>query len=318
MRILIIGTETVGSALAACLSSAGHTITSIRFENRLEETLSSSEPYDWIAFAVKSYETVPAIFDLQKHLRDEIPPVATFQHGVGNAASLRSAFGRDRVVVGHLSGRFSVPEQGILAENRRGKLVLAADSPAASLVRSAFDASSIPVSTVTRGDSLEWSRLFVQLAGNATSAILDMAPTDVLRDIQLFGIEWMALREAQWIVDLMGVPLLDLPGIPAARLSRWLHRRPQWMLRPQLIGHVRSTWGSGDPPLLAGLRAGEKQSEAAWFNGAVAQAARNQGRLAPVNHALSLLVADTAAGRSAWDIYRHRPDMLLTAIRAIQ
>lgn len=318
MRILIIGTEPVGRVLAVHLSSAGHTITLIGFTDHLEEALPPGEPYDWIAFATKSYETVPAIFDLQKQLPGKIPPVVTFQHGVGNAASLRSAFGRDRVAVGHLSGRFAAPEQGVLAENRPGTLVLAEDSPAAGVVRSAFDASPIPVSTVERADSLEWSRLFVQLAGNATPAILDMAPTDVLRDIHLFGIEWMALREALWIVELLGVPLVDLPGIPAARLSRWLRRRPQWMLRPQLIGHVRSTWGSDDPPLLAGLRADEKQSEAAWFNGAVAQAARNQGRIAPVNHALSLLVADIAAGRSAWDTYRHQPDMLLAAIRAVQ
>ncbi|MBN1120101.1 MAG: hypothetical protein JXJ17_03405 [Anaerolineae bacterium] len=317
MRILIIGTEPVGRALAIWLSSAGHTITSTGFTDHLEEALFPGESYDWIAFAAKSYETVPVIFELQKHF-DQMPPVATFQHGVGNADSLRSAFGRDQVVVGHLSGRFSMPEQGVLAKKWPGTLVLAEDSPAAGVVRSAFDAAQVPVSTVERADSLEWSRLFVQLAGNATSAILDMTPTDVLRDIHLFGIEWMALREAQWIIDLLGVPLVDSPGIPAAQLSRWLQRRPQWMLRPQLIGHVRSMWESGEPPLLAGLRAGDKQSEAAWFNGAVAQATRNQKRLAPINHVLSLLVADIAAGRSAWDTYRHRPDMLLAAIRAVQ
>jgi 2-dehydropantoate 2-reductase len=318
MRILICGSDPVGSALAVRLSEAGHTITSIASTDRMGESLPTGDPFDWLAFAMKSPQTVPAIFDLQRRFPGEIPPVATFQYGVGNADSLRSAFGRDRVVVAYLSGRSGVPGQGRPAKKETEALVLAMDSPAASLVRSTFDAVPIPVSIVERSDSLEWSRLFVQLAGNAVPAILDLPPSDVLYEPRLFGVEWMALREALWIIEILGVPLMDLPGVPAARLARWLRRRPQWVLRPQLIAHVRATWGSSDPPLLAGLRSGEKQSEAAFFNGAVAQAARNQGRIAPVNHALSLLVADIAAGRSAWDTYRRSPETLLAAIRAVR
>jgi ketopantoate reductase len=116
-------------------------------------------------------------------------------------------------------------------------------------------------------------------------------------------------------MDLSGIEVVNLPGAPAKTLATLAKRVPLPLARPLLRSQI--TGGRGDklPSLLHALRNGHRRTEAAWLNGAVTKAADDIQRLAPVNHALALIVSDIAAGNAPWEMYRRRPDMLLTSIR---
>lgn len=344
MRILIYGAGPVGCYLGGHLAQAGHDITllgreplakavstnglimrtgseshqirPIRSATHLDEAI-GDRPYDWIAFTMKAYDTTPALMDLIR-LLPAPPPIASFQNGIGNEESIEAAVGEDKVVAATLTTPVSMPEPGVVVEEKMRGIAIAIDSPAAEMVYSAFENTGLLVEKVDSGPTLKWSKLLLNILGNATSAILDMHPGEVFADPDLFGVEWQALHEALAIIGLSGIEVVNLPGAPAKTLATLAKRVPLPLARPLLRSQI--TGGRGDklPSLLNALRSGHRRTEVAWLNGAVTKAADDVQRLAPVNHALALMVSDIAAGNAPWEMYRHRPDMLLTSIRVTQ
>lgn len=343
MRVLIYGAGAVGCCLGGHLALAGHDVTllgrpgladaigreglrlqsggqyqsvrSVQAVSSAEAAVSGGAVYDWIAFTMKAYDTVPAIFELQSCL-GQPPPIISFQNGLGNEESLRDAFGPDRVASGTLTTAVSMPEPGLVVEERRRGLAIAADSPHAAAIMSAFSTTDLQPQPVPSTESLKWSKLLLNIMGNATAAILDLSPREMYRDRRLFAVECGALVEALALMDWLHIPVIDLPGAPVRGLAFAIRHLPPFLSRLLLARRIAAGRGNKMPSLQAALRAGQRKTEVAWLNGAVAQAADRLERIAPINHALALIVSDIAAGRSPWDMYRHRPDMLLAAIRA--
>lgn len=345
MRILIYGAGAVGSYLGAHLALGGHEVTLLGRDqlrqavtadgltlqtadgtlHKLRQPAVVTTPqeafarsnYEWIAFTMKAYDTVPAIFELQQIMPD-LPPVVAFQNGIGSEESLRSAFGANKIVAATLTSPVSMLHPNYVIEEKARGVSIASDSPPASLVEAAFKQTALPLTVIERSDVLKWSKLLLNMVGNATSAILDMPPGEVFADPRLFGVEWAALREALYIMELLEVPVVNLPGAAARTLSLGIRYVPQALLRPILERRVRIGRGDKLPSLLQALRAGERRTEVAWLNGAVTQAADGLLRLAPINHALALTVSDIAAGRVDWNMYRRQPEMLMAIIRTAQ
>ena len=346
MRILIYGAGAVGGYIGGHLAMAGHSVTLLGRQPlvdavnsnggltlrqvssaeqivplqavvSLDEAL-SGENYDWIGFTMKAYDTVPAIHVLQQRL-PQPPPIISFQNGVGNEESLGSAFGAEQVAAGTLTTAVTSPHPGIIQEERPRGISIAQDTPAGKKISTAFRETSLHFEPVAEGISLKWSKVILNMLGNATSAILDMPPGEVFGDWELFRIEWLAQREALAIMQLKDIQPVNLPGVSAKTLTilvRWL---PPRLLQRILTQRVAKGRGDKLPSLQLAMRAQRTQTtEVAWLNGAVANAARQENRLAPVNHALALIVADITAGRVPWEVYRHKPEMLITSIRAVQ
>jgi 2-dehydropantoate 2-reductase len=344
MRILIYGAGAVGNYLGAHLALGGHQVTLLGRErlakaieshgltlsteegNRLiptihtaaslEVALQSGGPYDWIAFTMKAYDTIPAIHEVQRHL-PEPPPIACFQNGLGNEESLRDAFGDERIVAATLTTAVSMSGDATVVEERRRGAAIARDASAAPIVEQALRDTSLRLVVIDQSASLKWSKLLLNIIGNATSAILDMPPSEVFKHPGLFKIEREALREALAIMDLKDIPVVNLPGSPAKLLATAVRWIPAFLLRPILRKQVAGGRGDKLPSLLVTMRSGRRETEAAWLNGGVAQAASAMKRLTPVNHALALTVTDIAAGRVPWETYRHRPDALIRAIKVV-
>jgi 2-dehydropantoate 2-reductase len=344
-KILVVGAGAVGSYLGGHLALAGHHVTllgrdplvqaiehsglTIRLASGAEyhtenlQAVSSMDAafdtgqYDWLMFTMRAYDTVPAIFDLQRKLHHSLP-IVSFQNGIGNEESLKSAFGHDLVVAATLTSPISMPAPAHVVEEKSRGIAIAEDGPAAGKVIHAFRQTRLPLSVVPRSDALKWSKLLLNMVGNATAAILDMLPCKVFKDPALFGIEYAALREALWIMEMNKIPVLDLPGAPVRTLAQALHSFPRFILRLLMLRQVCRGRGGKLPSLLLSLRSNLRETEVAWLNGAVAQAAANRERSAPINHALALLVTDIASGRVPWELYRGRPNELLAAIRVAQ
>jgi 2-dehydropantoate 2-reductase len=210
----------------------------------------------------------------------------------------------------------SISAPGVISENKARGFTVATDSPAADTILKALADTVLRVETAAQSQDVKWSKLLLNMTGNATAAILDMLPQDVFADPRLFAVEREAQREALAMMRLQGIEVIDLPGMPVRLLSGAMQRVPSFLIRPVLRRRLMSGRGSHLPSLLSGLRAGQTRSEAPWLNGAVVEAADRLQRLAPVNHALALTVADISAGRTPWETYRGKPEMLLAAVRA--
>lgn len=320
-NVVIAGDE----ATAAAINSSGITILAqngntshtkrITAHPKLDTALHQNQ-YDWIALCAPAYDTPFIGYQIAEHLPTPTP-IVSFQTGIGNEVTLRSILRHDRIVAGTVTTITRQIEAGTFTEHRNGSVCLAADSPASSVITTAFKRTTLDIAQVPDTQSLKWSKLITDLVGNATAAILDLPITEVLRDTRLFDIEWAALREALFLLDYSEVPLVNLPGAPARTLGALTHHLPRQLLRPLLLWHKQRR-GHSTPSLRAALQADKRQTEAAWLNGAVVHLAESQERLAPINHALALTVSDIAAGRVPWDMYRHRPEMLITTIRMAQ
>lgn len=345
MKILIYGAGAVGTYLGAHLALGGHEVTLLGRERLVQAirsqglTLSSQEgtrlvphisaaasieealqiggPFDWIAFTMKAYDTVPAIFDLQEHLTD-VPSVVSFQNGVGNEESLRSAFGEDRVVAGTLTTPVSMSDSSTVVEERQRGAAIASDVPGARIVEQALRGTNLRLDVVENSASLKWSKLLLNIVGNATAAILDMPPGEVFRHRGLFQIELDALHETIAIMRLLKIPIINLPGSPSKMLATAVGWLPSFLLQAILQKQVAKGRGDKMPSLLVTLRSGRRETEVAWLNGGVAQAASQEKRLTPVNHGLALLVSDIASGRVPWDMYRHNPNALVRSIQMVK
>jgi 2-dehydropantoate 2-reductase len=161
--------------------------------------------------------------------------------------------------------------------------------------------------------SMRWSKLLANLLGNATSAILDMDPTDVYRDPGLFDVERRQLLEALAVMQALHLRPLALPGADVRPLT--LAARLPWIVvRPVMARAIGGGRGGKSPSLRLHLQKGTGQTEVEWLNGAVARAAQGLGRRAPVNAQLAELVetCNRDPERRAW--FRGRPDRLMAEL----
>lgn len=342
MRVLIYGGNTEGAFLAARLAQAGHTVTLtgagadevagkgevvvLTWQGKQEiargiagtadvSAAFAQTAYDWIGITLPAYETTAAGQMLGQYCAHPAP-VVTFQTGTGHVTTLQTMLGHEDVTSGAITATLARPEPHVIQVIRPGGISLGGTVPPA--VAGAIAGTGLEVRQVENAEALEWSKLFVDMIGNALSAALDELPPEVFGDYRLFDVEWAGLNETLWVIEQQGIDLVDLPGAPARRLATIVRRLPRQLTRLLLIWQLQRTRGEQPPSLLRELRAGQAQTEAAWLNGAVVLAAHTLDYLVPVNHALALTVSDIAAGRAPWEMFRHNPDMLLRSIRMAQ
>ncbi len=161
--------------------------------------------------------------------------------------------------------------------------------------------------------AMRWSKLLVNLMGNASGAIVDLDPVAVYRDPGLFAIERHQIAEALAAMNGLGLRPIRLFGADV-RLLPIAARLPGPLVQPILARVVAAGRGGKRPSLHLHLEGGTGPSEVAWLNGAVAAAATRLGQPAPVNARLAELLE--ACGhdpeRRAW--FRGRADRLLEAV----
>ncbi|NDJ53539.1 MAG: hypothetical protein GYB68_10705, partial [Chloroflexi bacterium] len=261
------------------------------------------KPYDFLLFSMKAYDTANALIDMQM-AGITPPPIVSFQNGVGNEQTIADFLGPDQVVAATLTTPVSSPEPGHIVEEKQRGIAIATDAPHSEMVHSAFRDTSLKIDTVASAQSLKWSKLLLNITANAVPAILDMPPGEVYADPSLFEIERAALRETLYFIDQQDIELVNFSHISALTLARAVKLLPGWLLRPVMRQRVINARGDKLPSLLLGLRTGLRRTEIAWLNGAVAKAADDLNRYAPVNHTIALMLSDIAAGRLPWESVR--------------
>lgn len=341
MRVLVVGSGAVGSFLAWAAASGGLPVTLVRRRRAgpageepltairpdgervpsrvtvaasVADAVATGEPPDLVIVAVKQYDLASALADL---VPLPTTPVLTVQNGIGAEEATRAARPDAPLLAGSLTAAVELEPDGAVRWRRTGGLAVAAvtagAAPAGRDLLAAVRRAGLPAVALPEAAAMKWSKLLANLVANATSAILASDPVAIYRDPATFRVEREQLAEARRVMTGLGLAPVDLPGARVRLLLLGL-RLPPVLARPILARVVGGARGGKAPSLgrtFQGEGDGPIRSEAAWLNGAVAEAGRRVAVATPVNAGLAAILAEIEADPSRGDWFRGRPDRLL-------
>lgn len=280
------------------------------------------------------------------------PVVVTFQNGIGAEEQAARLMGTGRVIAatvtlsaaleGHRvrvynAGRggiglapvtgpdrgFPGPGGGPDGEPRRFHPAGRPGEPPERVALLAFRAlvsswqATLPVPVVTAPDAatLKWSKLLLNLVGNAVGALLQWDMGRIFQDPVAAAIEHRSLREAVAVARRHAQELVDLPGYPVRLFARLVRLLPAPLFRRTVGPRAAGGRGGKLPSVALDVAAGRHPTEIQALHGAVARAAAATGHGAPVCAALARLVDEAAADPARRARFRDRPDRLLAVLR---
>lgn len=340
-RILFFGAGAVGSLLGARLAQSGSQVTLVGRQPHVEavsrggvrvvdagkissqtvlaarpSVTEAEGPFDYVFLTVKGYDTLDALGQLQPALQPGTI-LGSFQNGVGNEEAIAAALPEQPLLAGSLTLPVSLDEPGtIQLHSRSGGVAVAPVSPevnVAPLLRR-LDTAGFKVRRFTDFRAMKWSKLLFNILGNAQSAILDLPPSVVFSDSELFRYERAAFREAVMVMERMRVPVISLPGLPTPLLRRMMSL-PSFLAQLLLEPRLGGARGSKMPSLWWDLSRGKTRTEAAFLNGAVVDAGRRYDLPTPVNAVLWAILEKCTKLPSEWERYRRQPERLKALLR---
>ncbi len=344
-NILVMGAGAIGCFIGGHLAAAGHRVTLVglsalipkiaadglvlRWPDRPTQTIFPPTattvvvppiPYDFIEFTVKSPETATAAQNLASlPLITAQTQIVSFQNGIGNEEKLVELFGKEHVLAGTLTMPISLPELGVIEVSKAtgglGVAALAAGQPV-DILANALNQAGLPTTIYPDYRAMKWTKLLLNILCNASSAILNQTPAQVLSRTDLFNMEINALREGTDVIKAQGLKVVKLPGYPSVWMARAVAARwlPLPMTRALLGPFARGGRGRKMPSLQIDLAAGRPTSEIEVMNGAIVRAGQEVGVPTPVNRALTTILSGLVAGQLNWADYQNQPEKLLAAI----
>ncbi len=274
-----------------------------------------------VVLTVKSYDVESAVAELASAALSPPPVVVCLQNGVGSEEIAARFLGPGQVVAGAITLSVDRPSPGRLRLlTNHGGLAMAPHAPAPlSQARpnpsgpSRASATARPLLTTAawvktlraagfrlrlyeRGQAVKWSKLLLNLWANASSAIFDRPPQQVVSEPGLFHMDYLAFREALRVMAAHGIPAVDLPGYPVRLLAALGRALPEGLFRRLLGKRVAGGRGGKMPSLWLDLRSGRGRSEVGYLNGAVVEAGRRVGIPTPANRVLVTTLEDLILG----------------------
>lgn len=345
LHVLVFGAGAIGTYIGGSLALAGHHLTFVEqpavaetlrgrglkldlsvdkrrversvFEVRdlkivdsLESALAGSR-FDVVLFALKSFDTLPALEAL-KPFRDALPPILCLQNGVDNEPAIAAAIGPQKVLYGTVTSAIGRAGPGeITLEKLRG-MGVAETSELSRRVAAALDEALLNCRLFPNAAEMKWSKLLTNLLANPTSAILNMTAAKIYDHPGLYRLEIRQLRECLAVMKAQGLQVVNLPGTPV-RLLALAARLPAWLSKPFLSKAAGAGRGAKMPSFQIDLYAGRTRSEVTYLHGAVVRAGERLGVPTPINKLLTETLLALAEKRLPLETYAGKPDLFLAA-----
>ena len=270
-----------------------------------------------LILCMKAYAMPQAIADLMPFAPDlQQAYFVCFQNGFGTDDLLVQAFGSDRVIAATTTTPVSIVAPGVIrVERLDGGIGLALVSRGQSIERREEEAerraqwaadvfcsllSALSPLLYPDYRAMRWSKLLLNVIGNASGAILDMPPAQLFANSRLFQLEMRMLREILAVMRTQHIAVIDLPGYPARMLARTVRWLPDALL--QMLLAKRFARGRGDkrPSFYYDVVNPNpaQHSEVEWLNGAVVRAGAACGVPTPVNAVLRQVLMDIVSGQA--------------------
>jgi len=296
MQVAVVGAGAVGCYYGGLLLRAGHDVTFIGRQPHVDainargllldtQTFNGHLPAraatdatalaspDLVLVCVKSADTEQAGRSLTGHLQPETS-VLSLQNGVDNAPRLAAVTGHAVLpVVVYVGSEMAGP--GHVRHHGGGDLAIGA-SAASEALANTLEAAGIRTTISDDIDVTLWSKLIINCAFNALSAVADIAYGPMLEVDGTREVVTRAVQEATTVARACGV------AIPDDLLAHILNI-------PSMMPNQKSSTAQD-------LARG-KPSEIDFLNGYVVRKGAELGIATPTNHALQLMVKLTERGK---------------------
>jgi 2-dehydropantoate 2-reductase len=293
-----MGAGAVGCYFGGMLARAGHAVTlvarpqhvdaiardglrmeTLQFDERVQ-LRATSDPAavagaDLVLFSVKSTDTEAAGAQIGPHLKPGAL-VLTLQNGVDNAERLRSVLPGVQVAAAVVYVATEMAGPGHLLHKGRGDLVIETSAGSAAIAQ-ALVAAGVPTEISTDVRGALWSKLVLNCAFNALSAIAQQPYGKVVQGVGVPKLVADAVAECLAVAQAEGVVI---PGDMGAACRKLIEAMP---------GQYSST---------AQDLARHKHTEIDYLNGLIVRRGEALGVPTPVNNALWALVKLLEAKRS--------------------
>jgi 2-dehydropantoate 2-reductase len=344
LNILVMGAGAIGCFVGGSLAAQGHQVTlvgrpslmeriaatglTIRWPGKSKQTVfpktettitALTTTYDFILITVKAPDTAATVKQLARSIQPtEQTYLVSLQNGIGNEEQLADHFSARQVIAGTITIPIQVTEPGVIEVSKaKGGLGLApfGGSPPVGELADALNRAGLVTETYVDYRAMKWSKLMLNIVNNASSAILDEPPAQIIACPDLFDLEIEALRECVRVMKAQAIDAVALPGYPVNWLARlvgawWL---PRPVTRAILRPFLRSGRGAKMPSLQIDLAAGRATSEIGVLNGAIVAAGQQYGLATPVNRALTDILEKLVSKQLRWADYQHQPEKLIAA-----
>ncbi len=277
----------------------------------LEEAMNYG-PFDAAVFALKSFDTLPAL-DGMKPFTEKLPPILCLSNGVDNEPAIAAALGANKVVYGTVTTAIGRRGAGdIVLEKLRG-MGVAAGHPLSEQLAAALNGALLNCQLFPDAAGMKWSKMLTNLIANPTSAILDMTAAQVFADRRLYRLEIEMLRECLAVMKAQNIEVVDLPGTPVRALA-FATRLPLWLSKPLLGRAAGSGRGGKMPSFHIDLHSGRGKSEVDFLHGAVVRAGEKAGVPTPVNKWLTETLLALTNKELPLEAFAGKPEALLSRL----
>ena len=296
MQVAVIGAGAVGCYYGGLLLKAGHDVTFIgrqvhvdainargllldtkAFRGNLPAKAATDTaglaPPDLVLLCVKSADTETAGRSLAGHLRPDTA-VLSLQNGVDNAERLASVIGHAVIpVVVYVGSEMAGP--GHVRHHGGGDLAIG-PSPASAALAQTLQAAGIGITIADDIDKTLWSKLIINCAYNALSAVAGIAYGPMLQVDGTRQVVSSAVQEATAVARACGVAIADdlidhILNIPT--------------IMPNQMSSTAQDLARGKP------------SEIDFLNGHVVRKGAELGIATPINQALQVMVKLAERGK---------------------
>jgi len=296
MQVAVIGAGAVGCYYGGLLLKAGHDVTFIgrqvhadainargllldtkTFRGHLPAKAATDTatlaPPDLVLVCVKSADTETAGRSLAGRLRPETS-VLSLQNGVDNAPRLAAVIGHAVIpVVVYVGSEMAGP--GHVRHHGGGDLAIG-PSPASAALAETLQAAGIGVTIADDIDKTLWSKLIINCAYNALSAVAGIAYGPMLQVDGTRQVVTSAVQEATTVARACGVAIAD-------DLIDHILNIPEIM--PNQMSSTAQDLARGKP------------SEIDFLNGHVVRKGAELGIATPTNQALQVMVKLAERGK---------------------
>lgn len=306
--------ELARRGLRLLIDQEEHILSSPQMAGSLQAALMKG-PFDLALFAVKSYDTQAAVEALIP-FADRLPPVLSFQNGVENETLIASVLGPEKVIAGTVTSAIGRRAAGDIVLERLRGIGISGDHPLSISLAGALNEAGLNARLYANAGDMKWSKMLTNLLANASSAILDMTPSEIFNHPGLFRLEIRQLREALRVMNALNIHIVDLPGTPVRMLAFGVQGLPPQVSRPLMKNAVGGGRGGKMPSFYIDLRERKGPSEVDYLNGAVVRFGEQAGVPTPANRLLNETLLALTDGRLPLDAFRRQPEKLLKRLQS--
>ena len=296
-------------------ATISHHFSNLIVADNLQDALAQG-PFDAAIFALKAYDTSSALKDLSA-FKEQLPPIICFQNGVENENTLRQILPHQGVIAGVITsaiGRLDIGK--IVVEKERG-IGIADTHPVSQKISSALTEAGFNLRLYANERSLKWSKLITNLLANASCAILDMSPAQVLSNPELYRLEIEQLRETLRVMRALNIKVENLPATPVRVLAAAVHYLHPSLSQPLLSRIAGSGRGAKMPSFHIDLYSKKGKTEVDFLNGAVVRFGKQVSIPTPINFLLNNTLLGITLGKIDPNTFLHKPEALLSLWRSI-